>query len=164
MSDEARRPLHEASEEEKAAYTASVREKTERKGLVIVNTGDGKGKTTAAFGVAFRAAGRGMRVGIIQFLKHDGANFGELRAARQLGITVVGAGDGFTWTSKDLDESERGTNHGVSREFIGTDPGSSSAVPRPVTPRRGETPRVGYVTVTTRSCTGPRATQDSGWE
>ncbi len=105
MSDEKRQPLHEASQEEKDAYRESVREKKERKGLVIVNTGDGKGKTTAAFGVAFRAAGRGMNVGIIQFLKRDTANYGELRAAREIGITVVGAGDGFTWTSKDLDES-----------------------------------------------------------
>ena len=105
MSDEKPRPLHEASQEEKDAYRESVREKKERKGLVIVNTGDGKGKTTAAFGVAFRAAGRGMKVGIIQFLKRDTAAYGELRAAREIGITVVGAGDGWTWTSKDLDES-----------------------------------------------------------
>lgn len=105
MSDEKPQPLHEASQEEKAAYRESVREKTRRKGLVIVNTGDGKGKTTAAFGVAFRAAGRGMKVGIIQFLKRDTANYGELRAAREIGISVVGAGDGWTWTSKDLDES-----------------------------------------------------------
>ncbi len=105
MSDEKPQPLHKASQEEKDAYRESVREKKERKGLVIVNTGDGKGKTTAAFGVAFRAAGRGMNVGIIQFLKRDTANYGELRAAREIGINVVGAGDGWTWTSKDLDES-----------------------------------------------------------
>ena len=105
MSNEKPQPLHEASQEEKVAYRESVREKTRRKGLVIVNTGDGKGKTTAAFGVAFRAAGRGMKVAIIQFLKRDTANYGELRAAREIGISVVGAGDGWTWTSKDLDES-----------------------------------------------------------
>lgn len=87
------------------AYRKEVRAKKLRKGLVIVNTGDGKGKTTAAFGIAFRARGRGMPVAIIQFLKRDGANYGELRAARELGIEVEGAGDGWTWTSKDLDES-----------------------------------------------------------
>ena len=105
MSEKKPQPLHAASPEEKAAYRESVRKKKERKGLVIVNTGNGKGKTPAAFGVAFRAAGRGMSVGIIQFLKPDTANYGELRAAREIGITVVGAGDGWTWTSKDLDES-----------------------------------------------------------
>lgn len=87
------------------AYRREVRAKKQRKGLVIVNTGDGKGKTTAAFGIAFRARGRGMPVAMIQFLKRDGANYGELRAARELGIEVEGAGDGWTWTSKDLDES-----------------------------------------------------------
>lgn len=87
------------------AYREEVRAKKQRKGLVIVNTGHGKGKSTAAFGIAVRARGRGMRVAIIQFLKRDGANYGELRAARELGIEVEGAGDGWTWTSKDLDES-----------------------------------------------------------
>ncbi len=100
-------PLHLASEEEKQAYRESVRKKTRRKGLVIVHTGDGKGKTTAAFGLAFRAAGRGMRVSIIQFIKPDAANYGELRAARQLGIEIEGTGDGWTWNSTDLDETAR---------------------------------------------------------
>ena len=94
-----------AAIEEAEAYRRELRAKKTRKGLVIVNTGDGKGKSTAAFGIAFRARGRGMRVAIIQFLKRDGANYGELRAARELGIEVEGAGDGWTWTSKDLDHS-----------------------------------------------------------
>ncbi len=76
-----------------------------RKGLIIVNTGLGKGKTTAAFGIAMRARGRGMRVGVIQFLKPSTANFGEIRAARRLGIDIIGTGDGWTWRSKDLEQS-----------------------------------------------------------
>jgi cob(I)alamin adenosyltransferase len=87
------------------AYRRQLRAAKRRKGLVIVNTGDGKGKTTAAFGLAFRAHGRGMRVGIIQFLKPPTANFGEIRAARAAGIELVGTGDGWTWTSKDLDQT-----------------------------------------------------------
>jgi cob(I)alamin adenosyltransferase len=106
-SSESSQPLHLASDEEKRAYRESVRERKRRKGLVIVNTGNGKGKTTAAFGLAFRAAGRGMRVSIVQFIKPDAANFGELRAARQLGIEIEGTGDGWTWNSKDLDETAR---------------------------------------------------------
>ena len=97
------------------AYRREVRAAKRRKGLVIVNTGDGKGKTTAAFGVAFRARGRGMRVGVIQFLKRDGANFGELRAAREAGIEVEGAGDGWTWTSTDLDVSAELARRGWER-------------------------------------------------
>lgn len=98
-------PAPGVSDVESEAYRQEVRAKKQRKGLLIVNTGDGKGKSTAAFGVAFRARGRGMPVAIIQFLKRDGANYGELRAARELGIEVEGAGDGWTWTSKDLDHS-----------------------------------------------------------
>ena len=66
------------------------------KGLVIVNTGDGKGKTTAALGVLFRAWGRGMRVRMFQFIKHSGAQFGKQRAAKRLGIPIEALGDGFT--------------------------------------------------------------------
>ena len=74
-------------------------------GLVIVNTGNGKGKTTAAMGVLFRAWGRDMNVVMLQFIKHTTANFGEQRAAQKIGITVRAMGDGFTWRSRDLDQS-----------------------------------------------------------
>lgn len=76
-----------------------------RHGLVIVNTGEGKGKTTAALGVVLRAWGRGMRVLMFQYLKHTGARFGEQRAAERLGIPVRSLGDGFTWLSKDLERT-----------------------------------------------------------
>ncbi len=75
-------------------------------GLVIVNTGNGKGKTSAALGVLFRAWGRDMKVRMFQFLKHTGAHFGEQRAARKLGIPVLAMGDGFTWRSKDMDQTK----------------------------------------------------------
>ena len=112
-----------ASGSDAEAYRREVRAKKLRKGLVIVNTGEGKGKTTAAFGLAFRARGRGMPVAIIQFLKRDGANYGELRAARELGIEVEGAGDGWTWTSKDLDQSAELDRAGWARaqELIAAD-------------------------------------------
>ena len=75
------------------------------KGLVIVNTGKGKGKTTAAMGVLVRAWGRGMKVIMFQFIKHSTANFGEQRAAQKMGIEMRAMGAGFTWRSKDLDQS-----------------------------------------------------------
>lgn len=77
----------------------------ERRGLVIVNTGDGKGKSTAAFGLAFRATGRGKAVKVYQFMKVPTARFGEHRLAEQVGLPVEGLGDGFSWKSKDLEHS-----------------------------------------------------------
>lgn len=76
-----------------------------RQGLVIVNTGNGKGKSTAMLGTLFRAWGRDMRVCVIQFIKAETGNWGEIRAARKLEIEWHALGDGFTWTSKDLEES-----------------------------------------------------------
>jgi cob(I)alamin adenosyltransferase len=77
-----------------------------KRGLVIVNIGHGKGKTTAALGLLFRAWGHGMRACVIQFIKHKSDNLGECRAARQLGIEWHQMGDGFTWRSSNMDETE----------------------------------------------------------
>lgn len=77
----------------------------ERRGLLIVNTGDGKGKSTAAFGLALRAHGRGKAVKIFQFMKVPSARFGEHRMFEQLGIPIEGLGDGFSWKSQDLEHS-----------------------------------------------------------
>ena len=77
----------------------------ERRGLIIVNTGDGKGKSTAAFGLSLRAHGRGKPVKIYQFMKVPSARFGEHRMFEQLGIPIEGLGDGFSWKSQDLERS-----------------------------------------------------------
>lgn len=77
----------------------------ERRGLIIVNTGDGKGKSTAAFGLALRAHGRGKAVKIYQFMKVPSARFGEHRMFEQLGVPIEGLGDGFSWKSQDLEHS-----------------------------------------------------------
>lgn len=68
-----------------------------RKGLVILYTGDGKGKTTAALGLLLRAWGQKLSVGMFQFIKQANGNLGEVKAARQLGIEWHGLGAGFTW-------------------------------------------------------------------
>ena len=78
---------------------------TERRGLVLVHTGDGKGKSTAAFGLALRAHGRGKAVKIYQFLKVPSARFGEHRLFVKLGVRIEGLGDGFSWESQDLEHS-----------------------------------------------------------
>ena len=76
-----------------------------RRGLVIVNTGDGKGKTTAALGLILRAWGRDFQVKMFQFIKHTTAQFGEHRAATRLGIPIEALGDGCTKRSKDMDQT-----------------------------------------------------------
>lgn len=86
----------------KAAQDAEVAGKTIEKGLLIVHTGKGKGKSTAAFGLLMRALGRGMRAGVVQFGK--GAwDTGERTAAAKFGDQVVWhtLGEGFTWETQD---------------------------------------------------------------
>ena len=91
-----------------------------KKGLVIVYTGKGKGKTTAALGIAMRAWGRNYKVGIIQFIKQKTARTGEILAAEKMGIEVITTGDGWTWTSKDMDETISRGLHGweIAKERI----------------------------------------------
>jgi cob(I)alamin adenosyltransferase len=82
------------------------------RGLVIVHTGNGKGKTTAALGLILRAWGRNLRICMIQFIKAETGNWGEIKAARKLDIEWHKMGDGFTWLSKDLDETIAKALHG----------------------------------------------------
>jgi cob(I)alamin adenosyltransferase len=90
-------------EAQKADQDARVAEKTERKGLLIVNTGDGKGKSTAAFGLALRMLGHGRKVGIVQFIKGTWKT-GEREAFKVFGDQVrwCTMGEGFTWETQDL--------------------------------------------------------------
>ncbi|ODA68271.1 Cob(I)yrinic acid a,c-diamide adenosyltransferase [Methyloligella halotolerans] len=86
----------------KAVQDAEVAGKTIEKGLLIVNTGKGKGKSTAAFGLLLRALGRGLRIGVVQFGK--GAwDTGEKKAVEAFGDQVVWhtLGEGFTWETQD---------------------------------------------------------------
>lgn len=71
------------------------------KGLLMLNTGDGKGKTTAAIGVLVRAAGREMNCCMIQFMKSKTDRYGEHESFEKLGIEVHTMGDGFTWDTND---------------------------------------------------------------
>jgi cob(I)alamin adenosyltransferase len=74
--------------------------------VVIVNTGDGKGKSTAAFGTAMRAVARGWKVCVIQFVKSGRWKVGEEQSARDLGVEWWAVGDGFTWDSADMNRTE----------------------------------------------------------
>lgn len=76
------------------------------KSLVLVNTGEGKGKSTAAFGTVLRALARDWPVAVVQYLKSGDWNTGEEKMLRNMGVDWYAAGDGFTWNSDDLDESK----------------------------------------------------------
>lgn len=76
-----------------------------QRSLVLVNTGDGKGKSTAAFGVVLRGVARGWRVSVVQFVKSDTWKVGEEQVCRRLGVDWARTGDGFSWLSDDLERS-----------------------------------------------------------
>ncbi len=81
-------------------------EKRRDRALLIVITGGGKGKSTSAFGTMLRGWARGYRIGVFQFVKSGKWKVGEHRAARELGgIDWEKMGDGWTWTSRDLEQS-----------------------------------------------------------
>jgi cob(I)alamin adenosyltransferase len=80
--------------------------RNKRPALVVLYTGDGKGKTTAALGMLLRAWGRDMRVCMLSFIKSETSNYGEERATRKLGIELIPLGAGFTWLSKDIDKDK----------------------------------------------------------
>ncbi len=99
--DEAAR--HRAKmEKRKAVQDAEVASKTREKGLLIVHTGPGKGKSTAAFGLALRMLGHGRRVGVVQFIKGAWST-GERGALERFGEALEwhSMGEGFTWETQD---------------------------------------------------------------
>src|SRR4051812_27595983 len=123
------RPVNEAEAERhrgkmakrKSVQDAEVAEKTIEKGLLIVHTGPGKGKSTAAFGLALRMLGRGGRVGVVQFIK--GAwDSGERAALESFGERVAwhSMGEGFTWETQDLarDIAAAGRAWGMPRAML----------------------------------------------
>lgn len=108
MSDNARdadqlnREHAEMAARRKAAKAKILATKTEERGLVIVHTGTGKGKSTAAFGLVLRCLGHGMRVGIVQFVKGAWATGERTVLARFPDLVTMRAmGEGFTWETQD---------------------------------------------------------------
>jgi cob(I)alamin adenosyltransferase len=79
--------------------------------IILLNTGHGKGKSSAAFGVMARGWARGWRVGVVQFVKGGKWKTGERKLADHLGIEWQTLGDGFTWESTDLDETAAKGRH-----------------------------------------------------
>jgi len=100
--DEINRRANEKARKRKAARDKILATKTIEKGLLIVHTGPGKGKSTAAFGLVARALGNGMRVGVVQFVKgkwETGERIVLERFPEQ--VTIRTMGEGFTWDTQD---------------------------------------------------------------
>jgi cob(I)alamin adenosyltransferase len=103
LDDEEINRLHrEKMERRQAARRKVLATKTEERGLLIVHTGAGKGKTTAAFGMVLRSIGHGMRVGVVQFVKGAWGTGERAVLARFPDLVTCRAmGEGFTWDTKD---------------------------------------------------------------
>ena len=103
MSEAERDAYHaEKMRKKKEARTRMLATKTEERGLLIVHTGKGKGKSTAAFGMVFRSLGHSMRVGVVQFVKGAWAT-GERDVLAKFSdlVTIKAMGEGFTWDTQD---------------------------------------------------------------
>ena len=100
--EELNRRHNEKMARRKAARDRMLATKTEQRGLLIVHTGKGKGKSTAAFGMVLRCLGHGMRVGIVQFVKGVWTT-GERVALERFGdlVSCRAMGEGFTWDTQD---------------------------------------------------------------
>jgi len=108
LTDEAARERHRRRmERQKAIVDARVAEAQIDRGVLVVNTGNGKGKSSSAFGMAARALGHGMRVAVVQFIKGGFATGEEAFFRRQPGVEYHVMGEGFTWETQDADRDRR---------------------------------------------------------
>jgi cob(I)alamin adenosyltransferase len=104
LMSEAERDAYHADKmrKKKEARTRMLATKTEERGLLIVHTGKGKGKSTAAFGMVFRAIGHGFPVGIVQFVKGAwGTGERDVLEKFPALVTIKAMGEGFTWDTQD---------------------------------------------------------------
>ena len=88
----------------KALIVAAVAAATDERGLLIVITGNGKGKSTSAFGMVARALGHGMKVGVVQFIKSRTDTGEEAFLGKQPGVEWHVTGDGFTWDTQNREQ------------------------------------------------------------
>lgn len=102
MSEDENARHHDKMQKKKAARDKIMAGKTIEKGLLIVHTGKGKGKSTAAFGMVFRCIGHGMKAGVVQFVKGAWAT-GERNVLEKFPdlVTIKAMGEGFTWETQD---------------------------------------------------------------
>jgi len=103
MSEEERNAYHaQKMAKKKAARERMLATKTKTRGLIIVHTGKGKGKSTAAFGMVFRAIGHGFKIGVVQFVKGKwGTGERDVLEKFPAQVTIKAMGEGFTWDTQD---------------------------------------------------------------
>jgi len=105
MQDELKNARHTARmARKKSVIDAAIAAATDERGLLIVITGNGKGKSTSAFGTVARALGHGMKVGVCQFIKSRTDTGEEAFLGRQPGVEWHVTGDGFTWDTQDREQ------------------------------------------------------------
>ena len=109
MSTESESPEHGARHaarmaRKKALIDAAIAAATDERGLLLVITGNGKGKSTAAFGMVARALGHGMKVGVVQFIKSRTDTGEEAFLGKQPGVEWHVTGDGFTWDTQNREQ------------------------------------------------------------
>ena len=105
MQDDLKNARHTARmARKKSVIDAAIAAATDERGLLIVITGNGKGKSTSAFGTVARALGHGMKVGVCQFIKSRTDTGEEAFLGRQPGVEWHVLGDGFTWDTQDREQ------------------------------------------------------------
>lgn len=102
----------------KAVVDAGIARATERRGVVLVNTGNGKGKSSSAFGVVARALGHGMRVGVVQFIKGSHSTGEEAFFRRFPEVSYHVMGEGYTWETQDRERDIAAANHAWQRAVV----------------------------------------------
>ena len=106
MDNEKNQRHAERMQRKKAVMDERIAQASDERGLLIVNTGNGKGKSSAAFGVALRALGHNMRVGIVQFIKGRDTTGEEAFFKRLPDVPFHVTGDGFTWDTQNREQDE----------------------------------------------------------
>lgn len=94
-------------QKKKAVVDGKIAAAQNERGVLVVNTGNGKGKSSAAFGVVARALGHGLKVGVVQFVKGRSDTGEEAFFRRQPGVAWHVGGEGFTWETQDKDRDAR---------------------------------------------------------
>jgi cob(I)alamin adenosyltransferase len=97
----------ERMQKKKAVIDGHIAAASEARGVLVVNTGNGKGKSSAAFGVVARALGHGLKVGVVQFVKGRSDTGEEAFFRQQHGVAWHVGGEGFTWETQDKERDAR---------------------------------------------------------
>ena len=104
----------ERMQKKKAVIDSKINAADEERGVLVVNTGNGKGKSSAAFGVVARALGHGMKIGVVQFVKGRSDTGEEAFFRNQPNVAWHVGGEGFTWETQDKERDAKAAQHAWS--------------------------------------------------